>query len=210
MHTPYYVLANPAEGEITEKKSRFIAHLIYAQSEEEAENYIASTKKTFWDARHNCWAYSVSGDRKILRCSDDGEPSGTAGRPMLQVIEGRNLHQVCAVVTRYFGGVLLGTGGLVRAYQDAMQEALSHAKLQLVRYGYPLEIETDYNEIGKLLNLMAQESVSDQNVSYTDKVRMSVISPEEDKDRLVKAVTELTGGRARIEIGDGLMYRERK
>ena len=110
----YKILYKEGEAEISEKKSRFIAHIAPAQTEEEAQAFIEKIKKQYWDARHNCWAYSIGEKQPALRCSDDGEPSGTAGKPMLEVLTGQELHNVVAVVTRYFGGILLGTGGLVR------------------------------------------------------------------------------------------------
>ena len=110
------IIYKEGEGEIEEKKSRFIAHVYPVQSEEQAVSYINEVKKKYWDARHNCWAYSIGEKQPALRCSDDGEPSGTAGKPMLEVLTGQELHNVVAVVTRYFGGTLLGTGGLIRAY----------------------------------------------------------------------------------------------
>lgn len=116
-------------GEITEKKSRFIATVRPVKTEEEALAFLEEMKKKYWDARHNCFVYSVGSNREYTRCSDDGEPSGTAGRPMLDVILGEDIYNVAVVVTRYFGGVLLGTGGLVRAYSRAVQEGLAASRI---------------------------------------------------------------------------------
>ena len=110
------------EGEITEKKSRFIATVCPVHSEEEALAFIEKMKKKYWDARHNCYAYILGENQSCMRSSDDGEPQGTAGHPMLDVLTGEKLYDVAVVVTRYFGGVLLGTGGLVRAYSKAVQD----------------------------------------------------------------------------------------
>ena len=115
------VVLEGGTDEIIEKKSRFIAQVFPVQTEQEAMQIIEQTKKKYWDARHNCYVYSVGKNREYTRCSDDGEPSGTAGRPMLDVILGEDIYNVAAVVTRYFGGILLGTGGLVRAYSAAGQ-----------------------------------------------------------------------------------------
>ena len=118
------ILYQGGTGEIVEKKSRFIANVFEIHSEEEALSHLAQVKKKYWDARHNCYAF-VAGDRhQLQRCSDDGEPQGTAGRPMLDVLLKEEVHNALIVVTRYFGGTLLGTGGLVRAYQKAAQEGL--------------------------------------------------------------------------------------
>ena len=120
----YKTIYAGGEGEITEKKSRFIATVRLVEKEEDALAFIEEMKKKYWDARHNCYAYSIGEHREFTRCSDDGEPSGTAGRPMLDVILGEDIYNVAVVVTRYFGGVLLGTGGLVRAYSGAVQAGL--------------------------------------------------------------------------------------
>ena len=120
----YKTIYAGGEGEITEKKSRFIATVRLVEKEEDALAFIEEMKKKYWDARHNCYAYSIGEHREFTRCSDDGEPSGTAGRPMLDVILGEDIYNVAVVVTRYFGGVLLGTGGLVRAYSGAVQADL--------------------------------------------------------------------------------------
>ena len=120
----YKTIYEGGEGEIVEKKSRFIATVKLVETEEEALAFIEETKKKYWDARHNCFVYSVGMNREYTRCSDDGEPSGTAGRPMLDVILGEDIYNVAVVVTRYFGGILLGTGGLVRAYSKAGERKL--------------------------------------------------------------------------------------
>ena len=118
---PYKILLKGGEGEIVEKKSRFIATLFPVHSEEEAAAFIESMKKKYWDARHNCSAFVLGERAQVTRCSDDGEPSGTAGKPMLEVLLGAEVRNAAVVVTRYFGGTLLGTGGLVRAYTQAVQ-----------------------------------------------------------------------------------------
>ena len=125
MQKEYKTVYTGGEGEIIEKKSRFIATVRPVESEEEALAFIEEMRKKYWDARHNCYVYSVGMNREATRCSDDGEPSGTAGRPMLDVILGQDIYNVAVVVTRYFGGVLLGTGGLVRAYSLAVQTGLA-------------------------------------------------------------------------------------
>ena len=140
----YRAVYEGGQGEIIEKKSRFIATVLPIETEEEALEFIAKMKKKYWDARHNCYVYSIGMNREFTRCSDDGEPSGTAGRPMLDVILGEDIYNVAVVVTRYFGGVLLGTGGLVRAYSKAVQEGLAASKVILKQKGIALKITTDY------------------------------------------------------------------
>lgn len=132
-------------GEIVEKKSRFIATVRLVESEEEALSCLEALRKKYWDARHNCFVYIIGENQETVRCSDDGEPSGTAGRPMLDVVQGAGLRNVLVVVTRYFGGTLLGTGGLVRAYSQAVQEGLANSVLIDEICGVRLLIETDYN-----------------------------------------------------------------
>ena len=122
MMDKYITLIKGAEAEIVEKKSRFIAQVEVVSSEEEAYAFIEKIKKKHYDARHNCFAFSIGDEMPLLRFSDDGEPQGTAGKPILEVINGSEIHNICVVVTRYFGGTLLGTGGLVRAYTEACKE----------------------------------------------------------------------------------------
>lgn len=136
------------QGEITEKKSRFIATVRPVESEDEAVSFINETKKKYWDARHNCSAFVIGKRQELTRCSDDGEPAGTAGRPMLDVLLKENIHNAAIVVTRYFGGVLLGTGGLVRAYQQATKAGLSASEIIEKKDGAVLFIRTDYTGIG--------------------------------------------------------------
>ena len=135
----YKTVLEGGTGEIIEKKSRFIATVRPVRNEEEALAFLEEMRKQYWDARHNCYAYSVGRNREYTRCSDDGEPSGTAGRPMLDVILGEDIYNIAVVVTRYFGGVLLRTGGLVRAYSKAVQEGLSESLLIEKKKGISLD-----------------------------------------------------------------------
>jgi len=193
-------------GEITEKKSRFIATVEPVHSEEEALAFIEKTKKQYWDARHNCTAFTIGPRHQLTRCSDDGEPAGTAGRPMLEVLLGEDVHDVAVVVTRYFGGTLLGTGGLVRAYSKAVQEGLRHATI-LDRYeAVRLHIHTDYNGIGKIQYLLAQNGIAILNSSYTDSVSLEALVPCDFLDTLTSAVTEGTSGQAVLIPGDTCGY----
>ena len=129
----YRVLLSGGEGEIVEKKSRFISTIRKCETEEEAVAFIEEMKKKYWDARHNCSAFIIGSRGELTRCSDDGEPSGTAGRPMLEVLTGSGIRNIAVVVTRYFGGTLLGTGGLVRAYTQAVKEGLDHCETGIMR-----------------------------------------------------------------------------
>ena len=156
----YKTVLEGGTGEIIEKKSRFIATVRPVRNEEEALAFLEEMRKQYWDARHNCYAYSVGRNREYTRCSDDGEPSGTAGRPMLDVILGEDIYNVAVVVTRYFGGVLLGTGGLVRAYSKAVQEGLSESLLIEKKKGISLKVTTDYTGIGKIQYIAGERQIS--------------------------------------------------
>lgn len=195
----YKVLLEGGEGEIVEKKSRFIATVAKCETEEEAVRFIESVKKKYWDARHNCSAFVIGDRGELTRCSDDGEPSGTAGRPMLEVLLGAGIRNAAVVVTRYFGGVLLGTGGLVRAYTQAVKEGISHCTLGTRRFGCELEVVTDYNGVGKILYLLGQNGIEPMESSYAENVTLRLIVPAEGADALCKEITEATLGRARIE-----------
>ena len=195
----YKTVLEGGVGEITEKKSRFIATVRPVKSEEEALAFLEETKKKYWDARHNCFVYSVGLNREYIRCSDDGEPSGTAGRPMLDVILGEDIYNVAVVVTRYFGGVLLGTGGLVRAYSKAVQEGLEASRIIEKRHGIALKVTTDYTGIGKIQYIAGERNIPILNSEYTDKVVLELLIPSENVEGVQKAITESTNGRARME-----------
>lgn len=196
---PYKVLETGGEGEIVEKKSRFIATLAPVHSEEEAVAFIDSIKKKYWDARHNCSAFVLGERAQVTRCSDDGEPSGTAGKPMLEVLLGAGVRNAAVVVTRYFGGTLLGTGGLVRAYTQAVQAGLENCSVARMQYGCELGIRTDYNGIGKIQYLLGQRGLEIKSSEYTDIVTLKLEVPFEECGALCKELTEATAGRAKIE-----------
>lgn len=194
------------EGELTEKKSRFIATLAPVKSEEEALRFIEQIKKQYWDARHNCTAFTIGNRHQLTRCSDDGEPAGTAGRPMLDVLLGENIHDTCVVVTRYFGGTLLGTGGLVRAYSGAVREALGQAVILERQKGIRLGIQADYGDVGKIQYLIGQNQIPVLSSSYTDSVFLQTLVPETSFDSFVSALTEGTAGKARLTKGEPVWY----
>lgn len=195
-------------GEIIEKKSRFIATVKPVKSEEEAVSFINETKKKYWDARHNCSAFVIGKRQELTRCSDDGEPAGTAGRPMLDVLLKEDIHDAAVVVTRYFGGVLLGTGGLVRAYQQATKQGLLASDIIEKQDGSILLIRTDYTGIGKLQYLFAQEKITVIDTEYAADVLVKAVIPEADRERIEKIVTEQTNGTAKQEWGDEVTFAE--
>ena len=202
----YHVVYKGGEGEIIEKKSRFIATVRPVESEAEAVAFINEMKKKYWDARHNCSAFVLGENQELTRCSDDGEPAQTAGRPMLDVLLKEGITNVAVVVTRYFGGVLLGTGGLVRAYQKAVQEGLAASLIIEKRKGFLLYIRTDYNGLGKLQYLFAQKEIAVMENEYGADVRMTVLVPLERKEEIEKAVIEHTNGAAVLEWGNETIY----
>ena len=193
-------------GLYVEKKSKFIAHVEHVDSVEEAQEYIEAVKKRFWDARHNCSAFRVGTDQIITRCSDDGEPSGTAGKPILEVILGQELHDLVIVVTRYFGGTLLGTGGLVRAYTDASKAGIDQSVVVEKIPGKRVEIQTDYTDIGKIQYLFAQNDVLTESTDYTDKVVVHALFADETKDMMRKKLTEATSGHAVITETEAVYF----
>ncbi len=203
---PYRVIVEEGTGEITEKKSRFIATVKRVESEEEAAAFVEAMKKKYWDASHNCSAMVIGERGELTRCSDDGEPSGTAGRPMLEVLLSERLRNAAVVVTRYFGGTLLGTGGLVRAYTQAGREGLSGCKLGTMRAGVRLEVLTDYNGIGKILYIMGTKGIEPEDSLYTDTVQLVLLVPAEDKEALCKEFTEATAGKAKITVKEELYF----
>lgn len=192
------LLLNGGSGEIVEKKSRFIATVKRTDTEEEAQKFIEATKKRYWDAKHNCFAYVIGRKAEICRCSDDGEPSQTAGKPILEVLLGSGVRNITAVVTRYFGGVLLGTGGLVRAYTQATQEGLRQCQTGLERRGIRYELRTDYNNVGKILYLISENGFSQEKAEYTDDVKLQILIPEECEKEFIKNVNGATSGKTEI------------
>lgn len=206
----YKTIYEGGEGEIVEKKSRFIATVRLVESEEEALSFIEEMKKKYWDARHNCFVYSIGMNREYTRCSDDGEPSGTAGRPMLDVILGEDIYNVAVVVTRYFGGVLLGTGGLVRAYSKAVQEGLANSEIIEKKYGISMVVETDYTGIGKIQYLAGERKLPILDSEYTDKVVLKLLVPSNEIESVQKAITEGTNGRAKMKKEKDLYFAKLK
>ncbi len=202
----YRMLSKGAQAELVEKKSRFIATIRPVSSEEEAVAFIEEMKKKYYDARHNCSAFVIGSKGELTRSSDDGEPSGTAGRPMLEVLTGSGIRNIAAVVTRYFGGVLLGTGGLVRAYSGAVKMALEQCETIMRRYGVQMLIKTDYNGVGKIQYLLGSKDVVIQDSVYAADVQMTVLVPIEEYDRLCKELVEATNGRVGLEEVEKLYY----
>lgn len=193
-------------GEVVEKKSRFIATVTAVSTKEEAEAFIASCKKKYWDAKHNCSAYIITGAVDIVHSSDDGEPSGTAGKPMLEVLLREGIGNVCVVVTRYFGGTLLGTGGLLRAYQAAVKEGLANCVLLEKQAGIKAKITTDYNDMGRLQHFFAENQVLVLNRAYGQDVVMELLIPLEQKKSVEEKVVDITNGKTMLDSVEEVFY----
>ena len=200
MLSQYKTVYAGGEAEIIEKKSRFIATVKPVKSEEEAIAFIEGLKKKYWNATHNCSAYVIGEHFQVQRCSDDGEPSGTAGKPMLDVLLGEELHDTAVVVTRYFGGTLLGTGGLVRAYQASTKAGLEASTVITRMHGSRVSVETDYTGLGKIQYILGQRGLTILNSEYTDKVALEVLLPETEVKAVMAEITEGTNGQAVMEV----------
>jgi len=200
MQEEFVTILENSTAEIIVKKSRFIASLFPVETEDEANAIIESLKKKYWDANHNCYAYVIGASNPVMRFSDDGEPSRTAGKPMLDILLAHKLTNVLAVVTRYFGGTLLGTGGLVKAYQGAVLEGLKNSKIITKQLGFVTSVITDYNMVGKLQHFAATEDIAILSCEYTDIVNITFLLPSKKADMATKKITELSNGSASINI----------
>ena len=186
-----YTIAQNTEYILTEKKSKFIANLIKVDSQTEAEEVIKQYKKKYFDARHNCIAYRIiQNDQIIEKSSDDGEPSGTAGAPMLNILQKNNLCNVLIIVTRYFGGILLGTGGLVRAYSDALVGAISEADMETIIIGEEAKVVLEYNSFEKFDYYCRINEIPIINVDYLDNVVCKILIEDIKKAKVLKDYEE--------------------
>ncbi len=186
-------------GEIVEKKSRFIAETAPVRSEEEASAFLEKIRKKYWDAGHHCSAFVIGEKNPLTRCSDDGEPSGTAGRPILDVLLGAGVSNACVVVTRYFGGTLLGTGGLVRAYGQAAKEGLAASQVLEKQLGVELRCVSDYSSIGKIQYIAGSMGLTETASEYTDVAALCYMLPAELEAEFRARLTEATAGRVQPE-----------
>mgnify|MGYP002625529208 CR=1 FL=1 len=200
----YFVPAGAGEAEFTEKRSEFLGHVRVIESEEEARSFIAETKKKYHDARHNCWCYAVKDG--AVRYSDDGEPQGSAGLPMLEVFRREKVTNFVCVVTRYFGGILLGTGGLLRAYTKSAKDALDAAGIAAVRRWVKLETACPYSLLERMKTECLALDGAVENIEYGADVRLTLLLPEEKAEEFQARVTELSAGQSRAQtVGEELM-----
>ncbi len=183
----FKTIEKEAEGVVIEKKSKFISNIFYIESEKEAEEILNKIRKKYHDARHHCYAYRIKTTNGIeQKQSDDGEPSGTAGAPMLNILEKRELANVIAITTRYFGGILLGTGGLVKAYSDSLKEALQNTKEVFKEEGYVVEIISDYTESSKIENICVKNNINIVKKEYGEKVKIIIKINDEKYKKIVE------------------------
>lgn len=199
--TEYFTPGGCGEAELIEKKSRFISRVWPVETEEQIREILEKLRKDYWDASHHVYAYRIGLSSVTERFSDDGEPGGTSGMPTLTVLKGKDLHNVLVVTTRYFGGTLLGTGGLVRAYSQAAQMAVEAAGIRKREVLVPFTVPTDYTLLGKIQYILTKAQIPILSTEFTDAVRLRVAVPEAMKDRFVKLITEETEGRVSPEAG---------
>ena len=189
----YITIEGEAQAEFVERKSKFIGYCRHVETETEALAFVEQLKKQNWDATHNVFAYSLR-EGQLKRCSDDGEPQGTAGVPVLDVLQKSGVVDVCMVVTRYFGGILLGAGGLVRAYSHGASIALEAAKKLHMTPCTRLSLDMDYGWYGKVSNILPQYNILVEESSFTDRVSMTLLIKSSRKEKFQADLVELTNG----------------
>ena len=194
----YFIPAGAGEAEFVEKRSSFLGHLRYVETEGEAKAFVAEMKKKFYDARHNCWCYIIKDG--AVRYSDDGEPQGTAGIPMLEVLKREGVTNVVCVVTRYFGGVLLGTGGLLRAYTKSAKDALDAAGICVVRRWVKAEIACSYAMLERLKTECTAIGGVVADIEYSADVCLKLLLPEDKADAFSQRTADVTAGASELEI----------
>ena len=183
----FFTIKNNLIGELVVKKSKFITNIIKVSSKEEAEEEIKKIKKRYYDARHNCIAYRILENEKIIeRFSDDGEPSGTAGQPLLNILEKNNMVNVLVIVTRYFGGILLGTGGLVRAYSESLLNILSKSDIVEIKIGIECEVEIEYSQLEKFKYYCKNNDINIKEYKYTEKIVCKIEMDENKKSKMLE------------------------
>lgn len=194
MELKFKTIKESVSAQIVEKKSKFIANMFYIETMEEADRIIKEIKKKYHDARHNCYAYILeTGEYEglLVKYNDDGEPSGTAGAPMLNILANEGLSNVLVIVTRYFGGILLGTGGLVRAYSEAVKEALKIANFVEKTLGYIVNIEVEYNDLDKTKYYLKQKNIKIINIEYAENVILRIEAKKDFIEEFTNNVNNL-------------------
>ncbi len=198
----YLTLRGPGRAEIVVKRSKFIATASPVAAEQDAQAFVDEVRREFWDATHNVYAFVVGEHNEIARSSDDGEPSGTAGRPVLEVIRREGAHYCAVVVTRYFGGTLLGAGGLIRAYSSAAREGLHAAVIARAQSMREVRFVIEYPMLGKVQNHLAETGIAIVNVDYAERVTIRVMVQSDALDPFARAMTELLSGAFEPQVGE--------
>ncbi|MGM0837629.1 MAG: YigZ family protein [Bacillota bacterium] len=209
MLSQYLTVKGYGEHEINIQKSRFITYFNRATTENEAQDFIQEIKKRHWDATHNCSAYLIGENDLIQKANDDGEPSGTAGVPMLEVLKKKGLKDTVVVVTRYFGGIKLGAGGLIRAYGKATSEGLAATGIVQLTLTRLMHTNIDYTLLGKVENEIRSSNYSIKDIQYTDSVQLAILVEERQVEDYLNWIIELTQGKNTTKEGI-LMYREQE
>ncbi|SEQ10981.1 YigZ family protein [Butyrivibrio sp. TB] len=202
----YKIIVEGGEEEIEIKKSRFIGQAYPIESASDAEEIIKTVEKKYWDARHNCYAYILGEGSEVQRFSDNGEPSGTAGKPILEVLQGAGLTNTLIIVTRYFGGTLLGTGGLVRAYTQASQAAIAASKSAVMTYGQKITFNIGYDMVDKIQHAFTQMGIALENPVYGADVSYDIVVSAGNIDMVIDKITQITSARAVITEGEKGYY----
>ncbi len=204
MLVTYKTIKGYGEDTLIIKKSRFIGYAMPVETEEAAIQFIESIRKKHWDATHNCYAYQIGPHDEIQKSNDDGEPSGTAGKPILEVIKKEGLKNVVVVVTRYFGGIMLGAGGLVRAYGQSAGAGLHAAGIVTRSLLQTVHIGIDYTWLGKIENEILQAGHFIDHIEYLDRVRVTALVPVEATESFTKLIANATHGQAELTLGDSI------
>ena len=205
----YITIRGYGEDRFEEKKSEFIGYAKRVENEEEAKAFVSEIKNLHKQARHNCWAYVIGENMNIQRYSDDGEPQGTAGIPILEVMKKSNVTDCAVVVTRYFGGILLGTGGLTRAYTKGASIAIKNAGVVEKVKGLKLSFEMDYDLFGKIQYICTQNSWHIEDTEYTDKVIVHILCEESVQDMIEREIVEATSGKVITRKSEeGIYFKE--
>ena len=214
LHNIMKVIIEPTTAEIIEKKSRFIANIFYVANVEEAEEKLAEIRKKYYDAKHNCFAYVIGINGEQVKSSDDGEPQGTAGHPMLDILKGNELTNCIAIATRYFGGTLLGTGGLVRAYSDSLKAAIANAKLAEIKNAYEVAFDVNYDDYGKIEKLIQNynntndglDNIYSLDKTFEDVVKLKYLVDVSIFEKFKNEITNLTKGKVALDNDSKRIY----
>ena len=202
MQTCYRTVLKTGFGEYEEKRSRFLAWVYQVNSEEEVQSHLSELKKKYWDARHHCYAYIIEAETTSQRFSDDGEPSGTAGLPILEAIRKKELTNVLVVVVRFFGGILLGASGLVRAYGKAATAGLEDASVLFKKQCIKTTVQLDYAMYGKVQNVLAANGTAIAGTNFSEIVELQLFVEPEKMEHFEKEIAEITAGQAKITVFD--------